>query len=63
MVACAQYGHPMVYQPGDSTVRTHHYYHCSRRINWRDCPARMVWIDAVDAQMLQVVKALALPED
>lgn len=63
IVACAHCGHPMVYQPGDGNERTRHYYHCSRRINWRDCTARMVWIDAVDAQMLQVVKALALPDD
>ncbi len=39
---CAHCGNPMVYQPGDGVERTRHYYQCSRRVNWRDCSARMV---------------------
>jgi Recombinase zinc beta ribbon domain/Recombinase len=63
IISCAECGHPMVYQPGDGSQRTRNYYYCSRRINWRDCAARMVWTAAVDTQMLQILQALALPDD
>jgi hypothetical protein len=53
----------MIYQPGDGVTRTRNYYACTRRVNWHDCDARMSNTAIVDDQMLQVVHALAIPDD